>query len=123
VTRGNITHPYRRPDGDLISLQGEAVTITNGHWVHFASLEEARVASEKPHHYRVRKIHWEGPGWYYITKYEQRCPRNCCYDDVIKMVSAKARSDEVADEIRELAGQLREARERVAAAKTQPTDS
>jgi hypothetical protein len=72
--------------------------------------QELKDAASKPYFCRVQKINWDGPGWYYIFRYSQRCPRNCCDDDVFEAISAKKRAEDLADEIRKLASQLRDVR-------------
>lgn len=59
---------------------------------------------------RVRKGKFIGPGKYLVLQYQQRCPRNCCYDDVVEVLTAKEVIDEVKSEIIDLANLLREAR-------------
>lgn len=66
---------------------------------------------EKAKGFRVVKIDWNGPGWYFIYHYSQPCPRGCCHDDVFEAQSASARACEIQDEMRSLADDLREARE------------
>lgn len=34
-------------------------------------------------HCQVKSTRWSGPGWYVISTWQQRCPKNCCYDDCI----------------------------------------
>ena len=46
---------------------------------------------------RVCKGDYAGPGKYLLLQYTQRCPHNCCYDDVNELLSAA----EVAKEIEE----------------------
>ncbi len=80
---------------------------TNGRWHQFATEAQARLVADG---YRVRHLTWAGAGWYYVTTYEQRCPRNCCYDSVIRFDTAAERAAEVAEGMRELAEELRAAR-------------
>lgn len=40
---------------------------------------------------------FQGPGHYYVLEYSQRCPRNCCFDDVVEVLSA----EEVCRELQE----------------------
>jgi len=42
-------------------------------WVHFANQKRAEHAAVG---YRVRHVVWDGPGWYHLRSYTQRCPRN-----------------------------------------------
>lgn len=59
---------------------------------------------------RVQKAQWTGPGWYYLFKYIQRCPRNCCDDMVFEIVSASEWASTIADEMKVLSAKLKEAR-------------
>lgn len=60
--------------------------------------------------FRVVKVNWDGPGWYLIYHYSQRCPRGCCYDDVFEALSVEDRAYELQSEIRGLASDLSELR-------------
>jgi hypothetical protein len=60
---------------------------------------------------RVQKIDWVGPGWYFIFKYTQKCPRGCCYDDVFEAKSLKKWKAELSEEIRNLEYRLRDVKE------------
>jgi hypothetical protein len=60
---------------------------------------------------RVREGEFVGPGRYLLLAYEQPCPRGCCYDFVRELIPAVQVVDEVREEMRELAGVLRKARE------------
>lgn len=59
---------------------------------------------------RVTRTKWCGPGMYYIKEYKQPCPRGCCYDDVFESYTPSEVIDEVVDQMRDLAYQLRTAR-------------
>lgn len=59
---------------------------------------------------RVQRGNWSGPGWYMLLAYSQRCPRNCCYDDVHEILPASNVATEAAKEMQDLAGQLKDAR-------------
>jgi hypothetical protein len=76
-------------------------------WQHF---ETEKAARDHCQSFRVHKVYWTVPGWYYIKTYTQRCPRNCCDDNVIKITHASDRVKEVKEEIRELADELRTAK-------------
>ena len=58
---------------------------------------------------RVQIGTWVGAGWYRVLQYSQRCPRGCCYDDVVEVVSAQDMADEFEEEIGELGTELRQA--------------
>jgi len=53
-----------------------------------AELEEAASGND------VRKLDWEGEGYYAIYQYGQRCPRGCCYDSVYE---ARPIADHISD--------------------------
>lgn len=59
---------------------------------------------------RVNQSEWKGPGSYYKLTYQQRCPRNCCYDDVCEMLTADEVKNEVIEKMKDCAILLREAR-------------
>lgn len=75
--------------------------ILEGRWIELKTEAEFNECFDRA---LVRKGEFNGPGTYKILAYDQRCPRNCCYDDVIEVVSAK----QVVDELEE--GCLREYR-------------
>ena len=77
----------------------------------FDTESQLREAANKPYFFRVQIINWDGPGWYYIFKYDQPCPRGCCRDNVFEAKSAKAWAIEIAEQMKQLAYQLKEARE------------
>jgi hypothetical protein len=72
--------------------------------------QQLKDAASKPYFYRVQIINWDGPGWYYIFKYDQPCPRGCCRDNVFEAISKKKWEQRIVEEIRDLAYQLREVR-------------
>jgi ribulose 1,5-bisphosphate carboxylase large subunit-like protein len=57
---------------------------------------------------RVRETKWHGPGWYLFSTWQQRCPRNCCYDDCIGTTLAADLIEERQHEIIEKARALRD---------------
>lgn len=59
---------------------------------------------------RVQRGDYVGPGRYMLLQYDQRCPRNCCYDNVHEVIPAKHVASIIASEIRELAEILKQAR-------------
>lgn len=61
---------------------------------------------------RVQIGTWTGPGRYMLLSYTQRCPRNCCDDDVYEVLSADEVVEVVRGEMRELAGILKQAKGR-----------
>ena len=81
-------------------------SIQSGKWVtiisesHFEALLQGR----------VNKGEYNGNGNYLLLKYQQRCPKNCCYDDVVELISAKDVIYQVKEEIVDLAQILRTAR-------------
>jgi hypothetical protein len=76
----------------------------------FESEDQLKVAATEPYFCRVQIIKWDGPGWYYIFRYSQPCPRGCCRDDVFEAISASKWAEMLADKIKDLAYQLKEAR-------------
>ena len=58
---------------------------------------------------RVQSGKWQGPGRYWLMQYSQRCPRNCCWDDVNELLSAKEVADELGEKIIEMNQQLEQA--------------
>lgn len=59
---------------------------------------------------RVQIGTFVGPGKYLVLQYQQRCPRNCCYDSVVEVLTSQEVIDQVKSEIIDLANLLREAR-------------
>lgn len=84
--------------------------LTDGRWETFNTEQEVKQRCSHPTFYRVQHIDWAGPGRYYVRTYRQRCPRNCCYESVISIMPKNKRAEELVTAIRELAGELREAR-------------
>jgi len=60
--------------------------------------------------FRVVKVKWDGPGWYFIYHYSQPCPRGCCHDEVFEAISASDRAYELQQKIKNLAQELRSIR-------------
>lgn len=81
----------------------------NGKWQKFNTKSEINLAA-KQSQCRVRIVNWTSPGWYFITNYSQKCPRGCCYDDVIEFTHSTDRIYEIKEEMRNLADLLRSAR-------------
>ena len=59
---------------------------------------------------RVKRGTYSGPGKYWEMVYQKRCPRNCCYDSVSEMLSAKEVLEECKEAAVSLANMMREAR-------------
>ncbi len=76
-------------------------------WVYIDSAETMDKLAEG---YRIRHLEWNEPGWYWNTVYNQKCPRGCCYDHVIKFISATGRVDELKHKIIAMAHELNTAR-------------
>jgi hypothetical protein len=38
---------------------------------------------------RVQQGKWMGTGEYILLRYEQKCPRGCCYDDVNEILTVE----------------------------------
>lgn len=62
---------------------------------------------------RVQKGEYAGPGRYYLMQYYQRCPRNCCYDNVNEVLAAYEVANEIKEIIKEAAQILKESRTNV----------
>lgn len=84
---------------------------TNGNWKYFATEADAKSAAQGLGA-RVRRYDWDGPGWYYVTVYQQRCPRNCCYDSVFHAESGRQRADSIRERMVDFASELKDARSR-----------
>lgn len=59
---------------------------------------------------RVQIGTYNGPGRYMVLSYQQRCPRNCCYDSVHEVMSVADVVDIIKEEMKELAELLKLAR-------------
>jgi hypothetical protein len=83
-------------------------------WQYFNTREEisAWLTTLDEHSFDVTDIKWDGPGWYYYLFDSQRCPRNCCYDQVIRVYPAARRIYDLKEEMQHLADELRAAREK-----------
>lgn len=89
-------------------------------WHRFETEEEMKTASKDYDVYRwMARQHWiygkksafVGPGWYWQETGQQRCPRGCCYDSFIDFTPASTRVEEIKEQMRELAEEIRQARE------------
>lgn len=81
-------------------------SIKSGHWFNVTSLEEHTslkgYGSLTPKEYgfaRVQIGNYSGPGRYMLLQYSQRCPRNCCYDDVNELLTPEEVTEEAKKEI------------------------
>lgn len=61
---------------------------------------------------RVKKGCYQGLGWYLELCYSQLCPRGCCYDQVIELITANEQVEYIKDKMRDLAWDLKTAREK-----------
>lgn len=87
------------------------MVATDGSWVKLNTEQEMNThGNGSLHSYRVRRKNWQGPGWYYVTTYYQRCPRNCCDDDVIEFTTVKDRIEQIKESRKELLQEYLEAR-------------
>lgn len=59
---------------------------------------------------RVQIGEYAGPGYYLELNYTQPCPRGCCRDSVRELIPAIEVCDLISDQMRQLAGFLKEAR-------------
>lgn len=59
---------------------------------------------------RVCRGEYVGPGKYLVLDYQERCPRNCCYDYVLEAIPATEVVDRIKEKILELADILKEAK-------------
>ena len=80
----------------------------DGKWVYFNSKEEIDLMASKSM-CRIKIVNWTSIGWYFITNYQQKCPRGCCYDSVIEFTHKSDRMNAIRKEMRNLAGLLRSA--------------
>lgn len=94
-------------------------SLTAGRWFTVATKDQhdnlkryGCLAPPKPNLWaaRVQIGTWAGPGRYMVFQYTQRCPRNCCDDDVCKVIPADEVVAQVREEMRELASILKAAR-------------
>lgn len=59
---------------------------------------------------RVQIGTYAGPGKYLLLSYQERCPRNCCYDSVYEVLSAQQVVTEAKEQMREFAELLKRAK-------------
>ena len=76
--------------------------------VRFETEQEAKTYADDWH--RVVIVDWTGPGWYAIFSYDKPCPRGCCRDNVFEAMPVRKWADLIADEMKDLACELKEAR-------------
>lgn len=91
-------------------------SIKSGHWFNVTSPEEHTnlkgYGSLTPKEYgfaRVQIGNYSGPGRYMLLQYNQRCPRNCCYDDVNELLTPEEVASEAKKEIIKFTEILKEA--------------
>jgi hypothetical protein len=82
--------------------------IREGRWQHFPSESEYMQCRRRA---RVQIGRYAGPGRYFVLRYEERCPRNCCDESVIEILTHDEVAVEVREEIIKLARILRAAKE------------
>jgi hypothetical protein len=70
--------------------------VLNGRIVEISSKSEADKITEGC---RVRHNKFTQPGRYMILSYLQRCPRDCCYEDVCEIISIKDVVEEIVYDI------------------------
>lgn len=80
--------------------------LLSGHWVNLYSEQQFKDKQTG----RCNKGYFQGVGKYYILEYSQPCPRGCCYDDVVEVLSASEVEDEVKDKMKDMANLLKESR-------------
>ncbi len=80
--------------------------IADGCWVDIGS----ELDFKKHKNGRCNYGEYNGPGKYRLLQYQQRCPRGCCYDDVVELVSATDIIKEIREKIIELSYIMKEAR-------------
>jgi hypothetical protein len=83
-------------------------SILEGKWVYVGSEKNFNVLQDG----RVNKGNYNGPGKYLLLEYQEKCPRGCCYDDVVELMSTSDVIYEVKEEMKDLANLLRTAREK-----------
>lgn len=90
-------------------------SIKNGRWFDVNSLEEHTslkgYGSLTPKEYGLARVQigkFNGTGRYMLLRYSQRCPRNCCYDDVNELLTPDEVVEEAKKEISEVAAILKE---------------
>jgi hypothetical protein len=93
-------------------------SLDSGEWFHITSPEQHKILQEygslDPENYSFARIqigNYNGPGKYMLIQYKQRCPRNCCYDDVNEVLTAQDVAYEIKKEIIRLAEILKEAKQ------------
>ena len=53
---------------------------------------------------------FDGPGWYLKLNYREKCPKGCCYDDVVELLSSDDVIIEVQDKMKEYADLLKQSK-------------
>lgn len=66
--------------------------------------------AEKLGHNRVQLGKYDGPDKYYVLHYSRPCPRGCCYDNVIEILTKEETAQEVSEAMRDLSYILKQAR-------------
>lgn len=81
--------------------------IFEGRWIQINSLKEF----DSYQNGRCNKGEYSKPGKYMIFEYNQRCPRGCCYDDVVELVHSDDIVYEIKEKMTDLANLLKEAKQ------------
>lgn len=94
--------------------------ILNGRWVKIENEREFNnvlcygktnpTEAEKLGWARVQRGKYDGPEKYYVLQYQQRCPRNCCWDDVVEILTREDVVQEIKESMSDLAIVLKQAR-------------
>lgn len=91
--------------------------LTDGRWFDVANEKEhanlaacGKLTYDSGNFARVQMGKYAGPGRYLLLSYQQRCPRNCCYDSVHEVLSAQEVVEETKEQMRELADLLKRAK-------------
>lgn len=64
----------------------------NGEWKKFNDKEEMRLDADG---YRVKRLNWIEPGYYFVTTGYQPCPRGCCEESFIEYTYREDREREI----------------------------
>ena len=84
--------------------------LTSGQWFELLTEQQFNIIRTYGrydttfYHARVQIGKWQGPGKYKLFRYTQRCPRNCCDDNVNELLTKKEVIELENEQITELAG-------------------
>lgn len=71
---------------------------------------EAWLKIESGNWHQVQDLKWTEPGWYTTETWSQPCPRGCCTDQCIRLVSINVWLEEQVSQVRDIMSEIKDIR-------------